>query len=345
MDKLIDLQPKRIAIFRALQLGDLLCAIPAVRALKKTYPNAEITLLGLPWASTFVKRFSNYFSDFIPFPGYPGLIEQPFNPESFISFLQETNKRNFDLVIQMHGNGSIINPMIQTLGSERTAGYYEPAGYCPDPDFYMKYPEGFPEIERHIRLMEFLGIPSDGREMEFRLSLFDYESFHGLAGKYNLQPKKYVCVHSGARDTKRWWAPEKFAKIADLIAEKGYTVVLTGTEIERETVRMVEQKMVHPALNLVGKTDLGTLAVLVKNSKMLFSNDTGVSHIASSLETPSVIIFLASDPKRWAPFNKDLHQVILRQEADHLDFVISKVENVLRYEEAETGLLLSQTGY
>ena len=77
MDKLIDLQPKRIAIFRALQLGDLLCAIPAVRALKKNYPNAEITLLGLPWASTFVKRFSNYFSDFIPFPGYPGLIEHP----------------------------------------------------------------------------------------------------------------------------------------------------------------------------------------------------------------------------------------------------------------------------
>lgn len=335
MDKLFNLQPKKIAIFRALQLGDLLCSIPAIRALKEAYPNSEITLLGLPWASTFVKRFSNYFSDFIHFPGYPGIVEQPFNPSNFISFLTEVNKREFDLVIQMHGNGSLINPMIQMLGAKRTAGFFEPGRYCPDREMYLEYPDYLPEIGRHNKLMEYLGIKAVRTEMEFRLSLYDYESFHELAHKYNLQPKKYVCVHSGARDTKRWWAPEKFAKVADLIAEKGYTIVLTGTEIERETVKMVEQMMVYPALNLVGKTDLGTLAVLLKNSKMLFSNDTGVSHIASSLEIPSVVIFLASDPKRWAPLNKDLHRIILPQESANLDFVLSKVKEVLRYEEVE----------
>ena len=150
-----------------------------------------------------------------------------------------------------------------------------------------------------------------------------------------MKPKKYCCVHSGARDTKRWWEPEKFARVADLLVEKGYDVVLTGTEIEAETVRKVQEKMLRPAINLVGKTDLGSLAVLIKNSRMLFSNDTGVSHVASALGVPSAIIFLASDPKRWAPLNRELHQVIMPQESVNIEFVITKVEEVLRYEEVE----------
>jgi ADP-heptose:LPS heptosyltransferase len=335
MDKLFDLQPKRIGIFRALQLGDLLCAIPAIRAIKAAYPNSELTLIGLPWSKSFVNRFSHFFSDHLFFPGFPGIPEQPFNSLDFIEFLKEANKKEFDVVFQMHGNGSLINPMIQMLGAKRTVGFFEGGRYCPNPAFYLQYPEGLPEIERHIMLVEHLGIRPVGKNTEFPISRFDLDSFEKLAFKYNLKPKKYCCVHSGARDTKRWWEPEKFARIADLLVKKGYDVVLTGTDVEAETVRRVQEKMLLPAINLVGKTDLGTLAVLIKNSRMLFSNDTGVSHVASALEVPSAIIFLASDPKRWAPLNRELHQVIMPQESANIEFVITKVEEVLRYEEVE----------
>src|SRR6059058_4675027 len=103
--KLQSNQVKKIAIFRALQLGDLLCSIPAIRALRGAYPSAEITLLSMPWASWLVDRFPAYLNRFIHFPGYPGLPEQRFDARQFARFLDRMHTEAYDLVLQMQGNG------------------------------------------------------------------------------------------------------------------------------------------------------------------------------------------------------------------------------------------------
>lgn len=324
---------KKIAIFRALQIGDLLCSIPAVRALKYAFPNAAITLIGLPWAESFVERFSNYFSGFIHFPGYPGIEEQPFHLKQFISFLTKINKEQFDLMIQMHGNGSILNPMIEMLGADRTAGYYESPAYCLDETLCMPYPDNLSEIEKHLSLMEFLGIPSQGNHLEFPISEKEQQEFIRLCKTHGLKSKKYVCVHPGARDKQRWWPANKFARVANTIYEKGYKIVLTGTEKERDIVNDLKRAMHYPVVNCVGETSLGALAALIKNAKMLLSNDTGVSHIAAAVKTPSVILFLSSDPERWAPLNKKLHQIIWPHQSESIEHVLLKTGNVLRIKE------------
>src|SRR5438067_2326169 len=94
----------RIGIFRALQLGDLLCSVPAVRALRVAFPHAKITLIGLPWAESFARRFDKYFDDFIHFPGYPGLPEQEFSEKNYTRFFRTIRNIEFDLLIQMQGN-------------------------------------------------------------------------------------------------------------------------------------------------------------------------------------------------------------------------------------------------
>lgn len=328
MLKYIGRDINEILVLRALQLGDLLCAIPAIRALKKAYRNSRIVLIGLPGSSGFASRFSNYFSGFINFPGFPGLIEQPFNATDFTSFISNLRRRKADLFIQMHGNGTISNDISVMSRASRLAGYYVKG--CPRPDdLYMPYPEEVSEVKRHLRLMEFLGVPPAGEHLEFSVFDSEREQYSRLSKNLGLEAGGYVCVHPGARDVRRRWDPSKFAAVADAIADKGYRIVLTGTQSESAAAAAVECAMRHPAVNLAGKTGLGELGVLIENARLLFTNDTGVSHIAAATGTASVVVFLISDPARWAPANRELHRVILPHESENVENALVMVDEVL----------------
>lgn len=124
--------PHNIVILRALQLGDLLCAVPSFRALRKAFPAARITLVGLPWAESFVQRFQAYLDDFVAFPGWPGLPEREPQIEQIPGFLAEMQARRFDLALQMQGSGGFTNPLIRLFGARQTVGFYLPGQYFPE---------------------------------------------------------------------------------------------------------------------------------------------------------------------------------------------------------------------
>jgi len=116
---------RRIAVVRALQLGDMLVAVPALRALRAGYPDAEITLIGLPWAASFAARLDRYVNLFLPFPGWPGIDETPYDEARTEQFIAEARAHDYDLVVQMHGSGGQSNPFALALGGRVTAGYYD----------------------------------------------------------------------------------------------------------------------------------------------------------------------------------------------------------------------------
>ncbi|MGN6615825.1 MAG: glycosyltransferase family 9 protein [Ilyomonas sp.] len=321
---------QKIAIFRALQLGDMLCVIPAIRALRAAYPDAEITLLGLPWAAGFVKRFSKYFDRFIHFPGYPNLPEQEYDAKAFAQFLQQVQEEHFDLVLQMQGNGTYVNPLVHQFGAVYTAGFYNNKSYI-ESDLFIPYPNYGSEIERHLLLMSHLGIPLDGTYLEFPITEKDEKDFNELL--LPLIPGKYVCTHPGSRSAARQWPPQYFAALADYCIERGYTVVITGTKDEVDITREVAKCMNHPAIDLSGKTSLGAVAVLIKNAFLLISNCTGVSHIASAVKTKSVVISLDGEPERWGPLNRQLHHVIDWTTNPHFDAVLLEVVSVFNQPE------------
>jgi ADP-heptose:LPS heptosyltransferase len=305
--------PKRIAVFRALHLGDLLCAVPAFRALRAYFPEARIELIGLPWARQFVERFSRYIDGFIEFPGFPGLPEQMPQLGALPAFLADLQSRNFDLAVQMHGNGNLSNSVVSCFGSKLTAGHCIPGCPVPDARTFLPWRERENEVKRCLRLLEVLGIAAQGEALEFPLSAADSLALSGDSGLASALDRPYVCIHPGARNRRKCWAPDDFAAVADGLAEAGYRIVLTGSADESDLTARVRDKMSAwsacldtSSLNLA----VGTLAAVLQKSSLLVSNDTGVSHLAAALQTPSVIIFSTTDPDRWAPLNRDLHRVV-----------------------------------
>lgn len=305
--------PQHIVIVRSLPgLGDLLCAVPAWRALRAALPQAQVTLVGLPWAKTFVERFSHYLDHFLEFPGYPGIPEAALQIKQIPAFFTNVQQQSFDLALQMHGNGIVSNPFTVLLGASINAGFYLPDQYCPDADRFLIYPQE-PEVWRHLRLMEFLGIPLQGAELEFPLWEQDFSDLQALAEVGSLKTGKYACIHPGASVATRRWSPQKFAVVADFLASRGLQVILTGTTAEAELTQAVQNAMRFSAVNLAGRTSLGAIAALLSKACLLVCNDTGVSHLAAALRVKSVVLFSASDPHRWAPLDRNRHRILVNE--------------------------------
>ena len=294
----------KIAILRALKLGDLLCCIPAIRALRVAYPSAEITLLGLPWAASLTERFPGYIDRFIHFPGIEGLPEQPYNADTYAQFVRTMHAEEFDLIIQMQGSGSFVNQMLPDLGGKTFGGFYTDGNLVPG-GLFMPYPADGHEVTRHIRLMQFLGVEPQGLYLEFPTT--DADSAQEILERHNMENRDYVIVHPGSRGAWRQWPPEHFAMIADYCFEQGFPVFVTGTKEEHNICKEVIGWMRHPAFNVAGQTNLGSMACLIKGASFMLLNCTGVSHIAAAMETPGVVISMDGEPERWGPMNKELH--------------------------------------
>lgn len=304
----------RILVVRALKLGDLLCTVPALRALRVAHPFAEIRLVGLPWSAEFVQRFDTYLDGLFVLPGFPGFPEAAFDPQAFLRFLTQVQDWAPDLVLQLHGSGDLSNPLAVLLGGRRTAGFYVPGQYCPDGERFIPYPHDLPEVVRHLRVLERLGVQSQGTHKEFPVRDPDRRALAAVLAEMTdaetLLVGRYVVVHPGASVPERRWPPERFAAVADELAERGLSVVLTGSTVESDVTMAVSAAMRAPCLDLTGRTSLGTLAALLANAALLISNDTGVMHVAEGTGTPLVAVSFDPESWRWAPVEAARHRVL-----------------------------------
>jgi ADP-heptose:LPS heptosyltransferase len=127
----------------------------------------------------------------------------------------------------------------------------------------------------------------------------------------------------------RRWGPERFARVARGLADRGLQVVLTGTAGEAELTRAVGRELGLPHVDLAGRTGLGALAALVRGARLLVCNDTGVSHLAAALRVPSVVLSDTANRERWAPADHRRHRVLLRDRGASPEDVLANADDLL----------------
>jgi ADP-heptose:LPS heptosyltransferase len=289
---------ERIGVVRALMLGDLLCATPALRALRHGRPHARITLSALPWARELASRLRSVDA-FLPFPGWPGQPETPHaDARALRAWLGACRRERFTQVLQMHGSGERINAIVRATGARAVHGFGLHG---------CAWPQHGSEVERLLQLTDRLGLPRRGTHLDFPLLDGDRDRAEALCAP--LRGRAFALVHAGSQWSSRRWPAERFAAVADALADEGLAIVLTGTAGERALARAVAAQMRAPALDLVGRTTLWELGALVEWARQVVCNDTGISHIAAALGTPSIVVASGSDVPRWAPADRQRHRV------------------------------------
>lgn len=264
----------KIALFRPLGMGSLLCAVPALRALDAAYPDAHITLIGLPRLRELAARLRRYLDGFAAFPGFPGLLgalsDSDTDLDAVPDFFQSMKSQCFDLAIQMHGSGEIANPLMVLMGAAHNAGFYRPGRYCPDSQRFLQWQDDEDDVQRWLRLAAHLGAPPKGNFLEFPLQPDDWAQWRAL------RLEKYVCLHCGGQS-------QRFAELGDALAAEGWNVVLTGSA-------QVAAAMRQPAISIAGRTSLGGTAAVIAKARLLVSTDRDASLIGAAMRTPTVTL-------------------------------------------------------
>ncbi len=326
---------KRIAVLRALQLGDWLCAEPSVRALQARFPLAEITLIGLPWMEGFATRYP-HVGRFLPFPGCAGIREVPYRPEVTESFLAAAQRERYDLAVQMHGAGPESSAFVAALGASLTLGYTLPGTHSPL-HLAVPYPaESVHEARKWLGLVAHVGATGPAVPELPVLPEEEAEAAGLLAPLDRTRP--IVAFHAGSREPARRWPPVRFAALADSLHEAlACQILLTGSPQDAPDNAQVLAAAHSPILDLTGKTSIGSLAALLNQVDLLVTNDSGPSHVAWARGVPSIILFGPSDPARWAPLQGGLHHAVISPSRDLRDLSLERVQTAVATMLARTG--------
>ena len=305
----IDPATRRVVVLRALPgLGDMLCAGPALRSFRAGLSRAHLALVVLPGTEALVARVLPMIDETIPFPGCPGIPERPVSDPPWPVFERAMRARRWDLALQMHGDGSHLDAFMPRLAARRAAGYLPCVEGGDGPDWFS-YPDDRHEVLRWTALAARLGLPDAGTDLRIDERPGDRASLAAVLPE-GFAPG-YACLHPGASAAPRRWPAERFAAVGDALAARGLRPVLTGTAGEAPVTAAVAAAMRAPALDLAGQTPLGALALLLRRAALLVTNDTGVAHLAVATCTPSVTVFLAAEPARWAPIDRARHPVVV----------------------------------
>ena len=281
-------------------IGDAVMNLPAVAAVRKTFPLARISVLARPWVAELF-RICPDVDEVILLDSsgiHAGITGK-------LRIAKELRHHRFDIAILLQN--AMEAAIIACL-----AGIPVRAGYNSDGRGILlthavkrtKAIRGVHQIDYYLEMVKSLGCQSAGREIHLRPGK-DYDLLaERLCNEYGMEDNRpLVGVAPGATygPAKRWF-PERFAAAADrLIDDFSVRVILFGSSGDRESADAVADRARHTLINLAGKTDLKEAIALIGRCSLFITNDSGLMHVASALDIPTIAIFGSTNPVTTSP--------------------------------------------
>lgn len=298
---------RSIVALRPNAIGDYMFSLPALHALRHTYPDAHITLLGKQWHADFLRARPGPVDEVIVMPPVPGVGVEPdalVDPGPAREQVESLRARRFDIAVQMFGGGRYSNGFINQIGAALTIGARSAGAAALDRT--IAYGDC---ANRRLELLQVVAqVGAQPRMMARELAVTDADRALAASVVPPLPGERIVVLHPGASDPRRRWPASSFAAVADQLAEKGAVIVISGTGDEACLAQAVFDNMRHRdrALDLSRQLSLSALCGLLERARMMISNDTGPLHMALAVGTPCVGVFWLTNLVESCPLAQHL---------------------------------------
>jgi len=273
----------RIVALRATGLGDLLTVVPALRALAERFPDHELTLV-TPRSLAPIVPLIGVVDSVMPMQGLGALSSSLERPH---------------IAVNLHGSGPQSHRVLLALHPSRLISHRHRAilESADGPEWI----EGVHDAVRWARLLDAHGVRCDPTRLQ--LARPDPILRRAVGA---------TVVHPGAGRASRRWPLSRWVTVVRRLVADGRRVVLTGSVAERPAnARLCEDAGLRDGDNMAGRTDSLDIASVVAHSSLILSSDTGIAHLATAFDVPSVTLFGPTAPDEWGPLvRRDLHRVL-----------------------------------
>lgn len=297
--------PSRFLILSTTGIGDTLWGTPAIRALRKTFPDGHISVL-TNLSGFEVLRWNPDINELFIFRR--GLRWYFSLPE----LSTQLRRRNIDTVFIFHASDRIIWPLCFFTGASEIVGI---EGQNKGLDFILtkaiKLQDNIHGIETRLRLVKQVGAETASQAISIYLTDREREEAVRFMESNGIKENSSIIgFQPGAQKPFKCWPQENFIEAGNILVKSlGCKIIVTGDSSERELADKIASG-IKGAVPAAGKLSIRETAAIIEKMNLFITNDTGPMHIAFALKTPTIALFSPTDPRLCGPHHADRVAII-----------------------------------
>lgn len=287
--------PLSILVLTREHIGDLVCTTPALRSLRRLYPESHIVVEVGERAACVLENNPNV-DEIILRPHHQGLTGKA-------QFIRLLRRRCFDIGLVLDNSADMILYL-------RLGGIVRRVGMIRKKRFSQFLTDSVPfdpmqheMIDNFRNVVALLDADVSDPQPELFPSPQDVAGVDALFAEHGLRPDEtLIALNPGASAPANRWLPERFAEVGDLLAQRpGTRILLLGSEGDLPIVAEVLRAMKTAPVVLTGQLSVLQLAETLRRCALMITNDTGPMHIGCAMRTPIVAVFGPAVPHESGP--------------------------------------------
>jgi len=298
--------PERILVIMLRRIGDVVLTTPAVRALRKAFPEAQIDFLTEPPCHELLAGVHEISNILVYRKSW-------FN---YLYWFWRLRFRRYDWVVDYMGNPRSAMLTAATRAPLR-AGPARSSHSWAYTDRMKQPPKTLYNPQEKIWMLRALGLTVDESDcLPGIASSVDAEEFAQKALVRMRMPKApLVGFAPASRRATRQWPAESYAALGRLLRDRrGVNILICWGPGERELAQSIRDGIGEAAFLAPETTDLRQAGAVLGRCDLIVTNCNGPRHIATARGVPTLTIHSSSDPASWNPPDRDRHPVVRRED-------------------------------